>query len=105
MLSRRYDIEFRTQYYYTLDSESGEYVEVKVQVPMIFIQQEKLGDFTKDVNKANGGLTLSVGLSDKQIETMEQYYSATVSVFIENKDLVTEEAIKVFIGEKIKFDE
>ena len=102
--SRRFDIEFRTQYYYYYDSENEEYVEVKVSVPMLFIQEEKLDELESDVKNANG-LDITVTTDALDLEVLMANYDIVVDVFIENKDSVTPELIVEMIGEKITFEE
>ncbi len=63
MLSRRFDIEFRTQYLYSYDEESNSYSVSRVKIPMMFIQEEMLEDFVKDVKSTNK-IQVSIGLDE-----------------------------------------
>ncbi len=102
--SRRFDIEFRTQYYYYYDSENGEYVEVKASVPMLFIQEEKLDDLESDFKKANG-LDVAVTTDAIDLALLMERYDIVVDVFKENKEIVTPELIAEMIGERIIFED
>ena len=61
--SRRFDIEFKKVYAYTLNEE-GEYEQVSFEIPMLFVQESQLSTFDEDFyakNKAyiDGDVTLS----------------------------------------------
>lgn len=100
--SRRFDIEFRTQYFYTYDAENEKYVEVKASVPMMFVQQENFDTFTADVKSTNN-VTLTVATSETTLDAIIEHYTTLVPVFIENKDEVTSAEILEYIGDKITF--
>ncbi len=103
-LSRRFDIEFRTQYFYTYDAQNDKYLELAVKVPMLFVQEEYVDDISKnvkDTNGVDGGLTVSVASFDKLLSD----YDTLVDIFIENKETVTEEFIISYIGDKKTFEE
>lgn len=102
MLSRRFDIEFRTQYFYSYDAESDSYVTVKAQVPMLFVQEESYDTLISDVSSVNG-VTLIPKYTDSELELILANYDLSVEVFKTNKDLVTTEIILALIGEKIIF--
>lgn len=102
--SRRFDIEFRTQYFYSYNASTQEYTKVEVQVPMIFIQEEHYETFAADVLATNG-INLVHLTDEADFEKLLSDYDTLVDVFIENKDLITEEVIIAFIGEKIAFTE
>lgn len=98
--SRRFDIEFRTQYFYSYDEENDKYVKNAVSVPMIFIQQEYYEDFADDMyatNKVN--VSSSVRYAD--LLKLKNDYATLIDTFIVNKELVTVDLILAFIGEKI----
>ncbi len=100
--SRRFDIEFRTQYVYSYDATEEKYIEHKISVPMIFVQEEVYDDFESDVKSANK-ITISVKVDENDIEQILDDYDKLIPVFIENKDKVTEETIIAYIGDKITF--
>ena len=100
--SRRYDIEFRTQYFYAI--ENGEVVEVAVKAPMLFVQEEQYDTLTKDIAGENAGLDVSVTLASAHLNKIKADYATLVDEFIKNKDNVTVDSIIAFIGEAVKFD-
>jgi hypothetical protein len=102
--SRRFDIEFRTQYFYSYDAAEKTYTAHAVQVPMFFVQEEYYDDLVSDVKSANK-VTVSVKLSDDELSEMMDAYDTTVPVFIENKENMSVDAILAFIGTKVIFDE
>lgn len=95
-LSRRYDIELRTQYFYYQDGD--EVLEVAVEIPMIFVQQEKLPTLVTDVNSTNSGLSFTLDVSLANQTKIINNYETLVDAFIAQKDDYTTEAIITFIG-------
>ncbi len=68
--SRRFDIEFKTMYFYTYNSSTEEYEEVSCEIPMMFIQEENLDSFEEDFesenkNSISGNISLNVSTADK----------------------------------------
>lgn len=66
--SRRFDIEFKTMYFYMYDAEEGDYESVSCEIPMIFIQEAYLDEFEDDFSDVNaeylsGGVSLNVSSS------------------------------------------
>ena len=104
MLSRRFDIEFRNQYYYSYNAEENVYTEYTVSVPMLFVQVENYETLTKDVSSVNSGVNVSVTMNSADFDKLKSDYASLIDVFITNKDSVTEEKIIEFIGEKVTFD-
>ncbi len=104
MLSRRFDIEFRTQYVYSYDSDAEKYIEHKIEVPMIFVQEENYNTFIDDVEATND-VTLSVKLEAVHLDTLILNYDELIPVFVGNKDLITSEIIVAYIGDKLTFAE
>lgn len=104
MFSRRFDIEFRTQYVYSYDATTEKYIEYVISVPMIFVQEENYDTFIDDVEATND-ITLSVDLMEDDLNKLLGDYDALILVFIENKGKVTPEYIIEYIGEKIVFDQ
>ena len=100
--SRRYDIEFRTQYFYAL--EDDELVEIAVKVPMLFVQEQQFDTLASDIASENAGLNVTVTLDTAHLNKLKADYATLVDVFTENKDDVTPDAIIAFIGEAVKFD-
>lgn len=104
MLSRRYDIELRTQYYYYYDATNEKYVEVKAEVPMFFVQEEKYGDLVSDV-LAENKINISVKMNSQVLQKIEDDYDKLIDQFILVKDTMTVEAILDFIGTAYQFKE
>lgn len=100
--SRRFDIEFRTQYFYA--KQNGEVVEVAVKVPMLFVQEEQYDDLIDDVKKTNG-VSISVGVSATDLSKQKSDYATLVDEFIQNKQEISVEHIIEYIGEAIEFEE
>lgn len=103
-LSRRYDIEMRTQYFYVLADDGSGYKEVAVKVPMLFVQEEQLDTLTTDVAEKNSGLTLRVDTNAPSLKKIREDYATLIDAFIEHKNAMTEEEIRKMIGEKVTFD-
>ena len=97
--SRRYDIEFRSQYFYSADG-----AEVEVKVPMLFVQEENYETLAADVASENSGVTVSVTLSAVYLDKIKSDYATLVDTFIANKSDVTTEEITAFIGDRVEFD-
>ena len=101
-LSRRFGIEFRTQYFYVYDSVNDAYNSVKVEVPMLFVQEENYETLAEDILSANG-ITVTVLVSSQNLNIITSNYKSFINVFIENKNNVTVDAIINRIGAKISF--
>ena len=94
--SRKYDIEFRTQYFYSID-DMGEITEHEVKVPMMFIQE----DNDKDTNftdypanmLADNGITSTVNLNPTYLTKIMADYDTLIDDFIENKQMMGSEVI------------
>ena len=102
LLSRRFDIEFRTQFVYSYDATEGKYIEHKIEVPMIFVQEKYYDTFIDDVQATNK-VTISVKVNNNDLDKILADYDTLIPVFIESKDMVTEETIIAYIGDKITF--
>lgn len=100
MFSRRFDIEFRTQYFYTYDAINDEYKQIAIQVPMFFVQEENLETFSKDV-KSKNNVEISVNISDVNLNAIMDFYDELIPIFKENKETLTSDDIVNFIGDKI----
>jgi len=91
--SRKYDIELRTRYYYTYDSETGTYTSNSVKVPMMFIQEgDNYNSFTSDISKDNK-VSLSVSLKAIYLNKILADYDTLIDIFIANKDSMSSETI------------
>jgi uncharacterized repeat protein (TIGR02543 family) len=99
-LSRRYDIELRTQFFYY---QSGDdLVKAEVLVPMIFVQEEQISTLVTDVNSMNTGLNFLFNLSVSAVDQITTDYSILIDPFILQKDEYTYQDILDFIGSKIE---
>ena len=101
--SRRYDIEFRTQYVYSYDSANDEYVVHEIQVPMLFVQEDNLDTLVDDVETKND-VTIALLVSDSNLNKILDDYDTYVSVFIENSEVFSPELITAYIGNKVEFE-
>ena len=100
MLSRRFDIEFRTQYVYSYDASTETYTVHAVQVPMLFVQESYLESLAEDVKSTNK-VNVSVAVSQSKIDKLMADYKKYIPIFVNNKETISVEAIIQYIGEKI----
>ncbi|HHX79201.1 MAG TPA: InlB B-repeat-containing protein [Acholeplasmataceae bacterium] len=100
MLSRRFDVELRTQYFYYYDSANDKYVEVASKVPMLFVQQEYLSAFSSDIHSSNSNITANITLGANHLTKVQADYATMIDIFITNKDNMTSESILTYIGQK-----
>ena len=97
--SRKYDIEVRTRYYYSYDSENEKYVANAVEVPMMFIQEgDNFDSFTSDIKKDNS-ITASVSLNQSYLTKILNDYDTLIDIFIQNKDAMSSEAIVTYLSQ------
>ena len=99
--SRRFDIEFRTQYVTSYDPVTQEYTVHMIQVPMIFVQEGYYDSLSDDIKSVNRNVNAEITVSNQDIEQLMNDYADLVPIFIENKDLFTVDMILEYIGEKI----
>ena len=104
MLSRRYDIELRTQYYYYYDVANEKYVEVATKVPMFFVQQEKYEDVVSDVFAENK-INIGININNQVLQKIEDDYAKLIDQFIIIKDQMSVQAILDYIGAAYQFDQ
>ncbi|MGM9899732.1 MAG: InlB B-repeat-containing protein [Bacilli bacterium] len=102
--SRRFDIEFRTQYFYTYNAEEKTYEEVVVNVPMLFVQEENFDTLNSDVKSVNSNVNLNVLIANSDLAKLKEDYNTLIDIFIANKETITEELIIEFIGNRIEFN-
>lgn len=98
--SRKYDIEFRTQYFYGLD-DSGNLKEYEVIVPMMFIQEDNDKDknystYSADI-LADNGITSQVTLNSTVLNKILADYDNLIDDFITNKQMMDSTVIKAYI--------
>ncbi len=95
--SRRYDIEWRKQFFYgEVDEEIEEY---ETSIPMMFVQEEKLSDFASDVHGENSYLNVAINLLNTYLTKIQNDYDSLVPVFIDNKDDMPNTSIVDFISD------
>ena len=99
--SRRFDIEFRTQYVTSYDPTAEKYTVHKVQVPMLFVQEDYFDSHTNDIKSVNKNVSATVTVSEKDRTQLISNYDEFVPVFVENKEIFTIELILAYIGDKI----
>lgn len=104
MLSRRFDIEFRKQYFYKLDASQKSYEEVAVDVPMLFVQEEYYDTFNADVKNVNKDLSFNIQMNNDDFNKLTSDYDTLIDIFIANKEAMTEEEIVSIIGNKVLFN-
>ena len=102
MFSRRFDIEFKTQYFYSYDAATGQYVEIKASVPMMFIQEENYETFVGDVLNKNS-IAVGVNISNANLAKITDSYDALVPLFKQNKEDISADDIIAIIGNKVAF--
>lgn len=99
--SRRFDIEFRTQYFY--QEIEGKLQKIAVQVPMLFVQASQYANVVSDVKDENSYLTnFDITLSSEIRTKLEADYAANLPIFNDNKDNMSSQMIIEFLGESIE---
>ena len=99
--SRKYDIEFRTQYFYSKDATTGKITEHEVKVPMMFIQEDNnkdtnYTDYPTDIYNDNG-ITSQVTLNATVRNKIMADYDNLIDDFITNKQMMSSTVIKASI--------
>ena len=99
--SRKYDVEIRKQYFYSINGE--EIVEHETNIPMMFIQADHDGytnytDFSANI-LSKSGIAASVNLSSVYVDKIQSDYATLIDVFIENKDDMPSASIVEYIGD------
>lgn len=102
MASRRFDIEFRSQYFFKANAENNGYELVELKVPMLFVQVENYDTLINDVKSTNN-VTISVLTATTDLDKLQADYASLIDIFIANKDSITSETIIAYIGEKKLF--
>ncbi len=98
--SRRFDIEFKTVYFYTYNADTEEYEEVSYEIPMIFIQEEAIDSFEEDFAKANetalDSEDVSLLVDTADFDAITHGYQDLLPIYDEKKDEVTYETITAY---------
>lgn len=98
--SRRFDIEFRTQYFYSYNSATEKYEKITAKVPMMFIQEGNYDTVIADI-EAKNDITLTHTVSAVHLAQILSDYDTYIPVFITNKEAMTSDSVVTFIGNKI----
>lgn len=99
--SRRFDIEFRTQYFY--QEIEGKLQKIAVEVPMLFVQASQYANVVSDVKVENSYLTnFDITLSSEIRTKLEADYATYLPIFNDNKDNMSSQMIIEFLGESIE---
>ena len=97
--SRKYDIELRSRFYYTYDSENKTYVAHEVKVPMMFIQEgDNFNSFTKDI-KDDNNIDASVNMNTSDLNKILTDYDNLITIFISNKEKMSSDDIKAYLAQ------
>ena len=102
-LSRRFDIEFRTQYVYSYDAVNETYVKHEVLVPMLFVQEENYETLIADVSSVNDVIIIPL-INSADLSKLMLDYDELIPVFVASKDVITPDVIIAYIGSKIEFE-
>lgn len=98
--SRRYDIEFRTQYFYVMENEV--LTKVAKEVPMLFIQVEKYDELSADIISQNSNISsFSLNITSGLKSRIESDYASLIPIFDTQKDEMNYEQISAYIGSKV----
>ena len=99
--SRKYDIEYRSRFYYTYDSENDKYIANEVLVPMMFIQDSENFDTFEDDISADNGINASVAskMSSVYLAKIIYDYGTYIPLFEENKDNVKSDTIIAYLNQ------
>lgn len=98
MLSRRYDIELRKQYFYYQNGE--EIVQIALNVPMLFVQEEQISTLVNDINTSNAGLTFGFNVSLTTQNQIMSDYDTLIDPFNAQKEEYSVQNILDYIGVK-----
>ena len=97
LASRRYDIEYRNQYIYTM--VDNKLVATKVKVPMIFVQEEQLNTFKQDISEKNSYLqNVSISINNDKLAKIIEDHHNLLDLFKNVKDKFTSQDIIDYIG-------
>ena len=101
--SRKYDIEYRSRFYYTEDTENKTFVAHEVLVPMMFIQEDNNIDsnftsYPSDMLKDNG-IDSSVTMSQADLTKLLNDYDNLIPIFEENKESMSSSDIISFLAQ------
>ena len=98
LTSRKFDIEFKTMYFYVLNAETDEYEEQSIEIPMLFVQAKYYENFEDDFNDANDYLNGNAKLNVKNADlaAVSRGYTVMLPVYDEIKGAISKEDIIEF---------
>ncbi|HBP44125.1 MAG TPA: hypothetical protein DD621_05650 [Clostridiales bacterium] len=99
--SRRFDIEMKVMHFYTYNTETEEYDEVKINIPMLFVQSDFVESFTQDFNEKNK-VTANINISTSQKEYFNAEYEICIDNYLELKENLKYSDIVNFIEKSNK---
>ena len=101
MASRRFDIEFRKQYFYYKDNNDA-LQKICIEVPMLFVQEEYLDTLAADITNKNPTLTWNLtSAAATNSNFIMGEYAEKLPVFDTFKNTApTSEAIITYIGNR-----
>ncbi len=101
-LSRRFDIEMKNVCAYTYDEETGKYISVEFEVPLMFIQESVVGDFNKDF-KSENDVTVTLNISSTEENAIKHGYHVLVEHYNDNVyEAVSQKDIQDYCAESVK---
>ncbi|MCI7003449.1 MAG: hypothetical protein MR904_03800 [Clostridia bacterium] len=100
--SRRFDIEMKVLYFYQYNEEKDKYEKVKIELPMLFVQKDKLSSFSKDFKEKNK-IDVKINLSDAVNAYFNKEYGELINDYLILKQNLTYENIINYIGNKNQY--
>ena len=90
--TRAFDIEFKTMYFFNYDEATGEYSSIELEIPMLFVQEEKYSSFENDFKSAND-ITVSLNVKAADLSAISYAYDSILPIYNEVKEAVSREDI------------
>ena len=90
--SRAFDIEFKKMYFFNYDEATGEYSSIELEIPMLFVQEEKYSSFENDFKSANN-ITVSLNVKAADLGAISYAYDSILPIYNEVKEAVSREDI------------
>ena len=106
-LSRRFDIEMKDMYVFVLNGETGKYDKVKIEIPMLFVQNDYISSFSADfynTNKDYGAVDpTSITMASADSSYLFSKYNTLIDAYLVIKAEVSYQSIKDYIGNKNEY--
>lgn len=99
--SRRFDIEFKTMYFWLYNETEQKYESVKAEIPMLFVQEEKFDSFAEDFREKNG-ITVSLNVNTADKTAVSYGYYTLLTAYDKIREKVTFATICTYCGVKTK---